>query len=137
LLAQLLFLDARLADRVHIINESFNPDQRNPEGTKSQRKFLQALAVFIKAALILAIALGAYPVFQSRDLWLDTQSKSFNSTDHQATSTAACETFITEFPGHPALENLTLARGKSIQGFVFPTFRLERLEPCFAVLQKT
>ena len=83
------------------MSESFDTDQSNPEGTDPQRKFLRALVIFIIVALIVVIGLGAYAVFQTRDLWLDTQSKTLGPSDLQATSTAACETFITEFPGTP------------------------------------
>ncbi|MGB2897179.1 MAG: hypothetical protein WBB65_13565 [Anaerolineales bacterium] len=83
------------------MSESFDPDQSNPEGINSQRKFLRALVIFIVVALIIVIALGVYTVIQTRDLWLDTQPKTLDPADVQATSTAACETFITEFPGTP------------------------------------
>ena len=83
------------------MSESFDPNQRNSGGSNSQRKFLRALVIFIIAALIIVIGLGAYTLIQSRDLWLDTQPKTLDPADVQATSTALCETFITEFPGTP------------------------------------
>jgi len=83
------------------MSESFDTNQSNPGGSNSQRKFLRALVIFIIVALIIVAALGTYMVFQSRDLWLDTQPKTLDPSDIQATSTAACETFMTEFPGTP------------------------------------
>lgn len=91
------------------MNESFDTDQSNPRGSNSQRKFLRVLVIFIFVALIFVIALGAYAVYQTRDLWLDNQPKTHDSPNLQATSTALCEKFITEFPGTPCPPTSTAA----------------------------
>jgi len=83
------------------MSESFDQDQNNSGDANSQRKFLRALVIFIVVALIIVIALGAYTVFQTKDLWWDTQPKTLDPADVEATSTAACDIFITEFPGTP------------------------------------
>ena len=98
------------------MNESFGQDRRPLKETKPQRKNLRILVIFLLIiGLVIVIALGAYMVYQTRDIWLDLKSETPKTApteimpepdttatpDFQATSTAACETFIMEFPGTP------------------------------------
>ena len=83
------------------MSENFDTDPRNTKGNNSQNKFLKALVVFFIVGIIVVVAVGAFMLLQTRDLWLDSQPKTLSPSDIEATSTATCETFITEFPGTP------------------------------------
>jgi hypothetical protein len=83
------------------MNESFDTDVGNPNENNSRRKFLKLLIIFFIVGIIIVFALGAYMLFQTRDLWLDTQPRTLSPSELEATSTATCDTFITEFPGTP------------------------------------
>jgi hypothetical protein len=95
------YFDARLHYGVHIMSESFDTNESDPVGSNSQRKFLRILMIFIIIAIIIVLALGAIVVFQTKDLWFDTQPKTLDPSEIEGTATAACEDFIQEFPGTP------------------------------------
>lgn len=68
----------------------------------SRSKRRRNIIIFLVVGIILVLIIWGFVLFQTRDVWLPGTGD--GASGGSATQTAACETFMSEFPGTPCPE---------------------------------